>query len=45
VNGVPSLNFTSGLSLNSQISGAIAFHDTASAGTLLSDGSRLISGS
>jgi hypothetical protein len=42
---VPSLNFTSGRSLNSQVSGAIGFHDTASPGTFASEGSRLISAS
>jgi hypothetical protein len=45
VNGVPSENVTLGRSLNSQTSGAIAFHDSASAGTFFRLGSRWISGS
>ena len=34
MNGVPSLNLTSGRSLNSQVSGESGFHDTASTGNV-----------
>jgi hypothetical protein len=45
VNGVPSWNFTPLRNLNSQVRSSIAFHDTASPGTIFWFESRFTSGS